>query len=210
VKENAALRADLAAAIAAKEEAEAHTKRLEEYMLKGVAFRDELQAQLCRAGNVIPQITQFARVMQEKLDRNAHKGGWIKYDTGGNRIWDKDMVAFLKNKLLEEIDELFAEIEFPCQVVKQDLAEEAADVANISMMIADCYGALPALSSSSPCRHAAEADALRDRMKDVEGMAKVLHRYDTAADSLSWEETDEESQGEYLKWADALIKYLTE
>jgi len=40
------LSADLAAAIAAKEEAEAHAKRLEEYMLKGVAFRDELQARI--------------------------------------------------------------------------------------------------------------------------------------------------------------------
>ena len=31
------------------EEAVAHAKRLEEYMLKGVAFRDELQGQLCAA-----------------------------------------------------------------------------------------------------------------------------------------------------------------
>jgi hypothetical protein len=36
----------------AKEEAESHAKRLEEYMLKGVAFRDELQAQLCAAREV--------------------------------------------------------------------------------------------------------------------------------------------------------------
>ena len=43
VSELDVLRADLAAANARAEEAESHAKRLEEYMLKGVAFRDELQ-----------------------------------------------------------------------------------------------------------------------------------------------------------------------
>ena len=42
-------RDSLRAALSRAEEAERHAKRLDEYMLKGVAFRDELQAQLCRA-----------------------------------------------------------------------------------------------------------------------------------------------------------------
>jgi hypothetical protein len=49
----ASIRADLAAAIAAKEEAEAHAKRLEEYMLKGVAFRDELQTRIALLEKVV-------------------------------------------------------------------------------------------------------------------------------------------------------------
>jgi len=142
----ASLRADLAAANAAKEEAE---------------------RKLCAASNVIPQINQLARVMQEKLDKNAHKGGWIRYDAGGNRIWNKDMVEFLKSKLLEEVNELFAEIEYPGQVVKRDLVEEAADVANIAMMIADCYGAIPTISPS-PCRHEAEADKYKEAYETVQ------------------------------------------
>jgi hypothetical protein len=52
-KENSVLRADLASAIAAKADAESHAKRLEEYMLKGVAFRDELQARIDRLEKVL-------------------------------------------------------------------------------------------------------------------------------------------------------------
>jgi hypothetical protein len=62
------------------------------------------------------------------------------------------------------------------------------------------------ISVEAPCPQCA---LFREKL-DREKMAKVLHRYDKAAESLSWEETDEESQGEYLKWASALIKYLTE
>ena len=57
------LRASLereAALLKRAEEAEGHAKTLEEYMLKGVAFRDELQAQLCAAREALKKCAIYA------------------------------------------------------------------------------------------------------------------------------------------------------
>jgi len=86
------------------------------------------------APTVIPQVLALAQAMQFKLDKNAHKGGWQIYDDNGVRIWDRSMLAFLKDKLIEEIDELFTEVP---DGDKEAIRYEAADVANLAMMIAD-------------------------------------------------------------------------
>lgn len=83
-----------------------------------------------------PQLAQFANLMEEILKRNDHKGGWNECSA----LW-------LLAKLSEEVGELgsiLAELHFPdgvtllltAQMVRS-IREEAADIANIAMMIAD-------------------------------------------------------------------------
>ncbi|RJP48764.1 MAG: hypothetical protein C4586_08600 [Anaerolineaceae bacterium] len=86
-------------------------------------------------------VMRYANAMQLKLNKNAHKGGWIRYDNRGRRIWAPEDVRFLLNKLKEEHDELIAEVEKylsnPCMYQGNNLLKEAADNGNISMMLAD-------------------------------------------------------------------------
>ncbi len=97
---------------------------------------------------MINEIKRMAEGMQNKLDANSHKGGWVKYDEQGKRFWDKSMVSFLKRKLREEVSELFAYIDGrkksePSEELKEELFYEACDVANIAMILADICGAIP-------------------------------------------------------------------
>ena len=87
--------------------------------------------------DISPEVMAFARAMQFKLDKNAHKSGWETYDDEGKRKWDNGMIAFLQDKLLEEVDELQEAME---SGTAEEVVQEAADVGNLAMMIADCYG----------------------------------------------------------------------
>lgn len=75
--------------------------------------------------------------MQYKLDKNANKKGWPE-DENGQRGWMNDAcsIEFLQRKLLEEVSELFDALEG-----RGNVALEAADVANIAMMLADKFEA---------------------------------------------------------------------
>ena len=66
----------------------------------------------------------FAERMEEKLEKNVHKGGWEDCDE-----------AYLVRRLLEEMSELVSSILEGKD--KHAIIEEAADVANFCMMIAD-------------------------------------------------------------------------
>lgn len=75
-----------------------------------------------------PTVTMFAEAMKDGLDVNEHKGGW-----------EDCSEEFLIAKLAEE----FAEF---VQAVKGEesaeaIREEAADLANVAMMLADNCGA---------------------------------------------------------------------
>ena len=87
-------------------------------------------------------VLRYANAMQLKLNKNAHKGGWIRYDKRGRRIWSPDDVQFLVEKLKEEHAELLEEVSRylsnPFMYQGNNLLKEAADIGNISMMIADC------------------------------------------------------------------------
>lgn len=72
-------------------------------------------------------LRKFAEYMETVLVANDHKGGWSRC----NR-------AQLLDKLHEEVSELDQVIRKG--VSPRDIAREAADVANISMMIADNWG----------------------------------------------------------------------
>jgi len=84
-----------------------------------------------------PEVLVFAKAMQFKLDKNAHKSGWATYDDEGKRKWDNGMIAFLHDKLLEEVDELQEAME---EGTAEEVVQEAADVGNLAMMIDDCFG----------------------------------------------------------------------
>lgn len=72
-----------------------------------------------------PEIAQFAIDMELKLMRNNAKGGWHGMDVGQ-----------LLRLLAKELDELADAI---VHGSGQDVIDEAADVANYAMMIADLY-----------------------------------------------------------------------
>jgi NTP pyrophosphatase (non-canonical NTP hydrolase) len=77
----------------------------------------------------------FAKLMEEQLKANDHKGGWSDEDTD-----------YLLGRLDEEVQELkdalvtyYFEISHrgECQKLAKNVRKECADVANFAMMIAD-------------------------------------------------------------------------
>jgi len=91
-----------------------------------------------------PSVVAMANAMQEKLDKNEHKDGWNKKGKRGWLLPNCD-VEFLISKLNEETEELRHvvrrdNIHMPIRLL-DDIRLEAADVANIAMMIADNLGA---------------------------------------------------------------------
>lgn len=73
-------------------------------------------------------VGRFALAMEGRLRANDHKMGW----RGLNNVW-------LTHKLMEEVGELVAVMMLAPETPghQQDLLSEAADLANIAMMIAD-------------------------------------------------------------------------
>jgi len=79
-----------------------------------------------------PELASFARIMEERLRANDHKGGWADCD---NR--------WLTLRLVEEVGELAQKMAAwgdwygRQEEMRQELEGECADVANFAMMIAD-------------------------------------------------------------------------
>jgi len=71
-------------------------------------------------------LIKFAVIMEKKLKRNDHKGGWVGED-----------IDYLLDRLDEEVVELRKAIEK--EHIGKRIKNEAADVANFAMMIADNY-----------------------------------------------------------------------
>ena len=116
--------ADLDAALAQLADEKQKVANLEEYMLKGVAFRDELQAQLaekerqlCKAWGLLDD------VLIERIDESPPREWMLRVRNRDIRDWFRELDA--------------------------------------------------ALSSSSPCRHAAEADALRSELSVAMAASKA-------------------------------------
>lgn len=88
---------------------------------------------------VRPKLVWFVHIMEEKLQQNDHKGGWSECSL----LW-------LMNKLNEEVGELSEQVgpmylpggqEIGGDYLDAQILErEAADVANLAMMIADRAG----------------------------------------------------------------------
>lgn len=85
-----------------------------------------------------PWVNAFADEMEAKLEQNRHKG-----DREG---WSSDAPLELMRRLKEEARELEAALRWPralpSDADKQRIREEAADVANFAMMIADVAGGM--------------------------------------------------------------------
>ena len=76
------------------------------------------------------EVSDFAKIMEEKLQENEHKGGWDNCDND-----------FLFNRLLQEMTELhesLAELKITKgngKGIARETMRECADVADFSMMI---------------------------------------------------------------------------
>ena len=88
-----------------------------------------------------PEILALATLMQAKLDKNKHKdgAGWERDENGARKGWICPM-DFLIAKLMEEVSELVMAVHEDENGI--DVHYEAADVANLAMMIADNYSPL--------------------------------------------------------------------
>jgi pentatricopeptide repeat protein len=77
--------------------------------------------------------------MEAKLEANRHKGD--------RDAWRREQKAYLRRRLLEEVAELFHEMDTngvpgTASERKARIRSECADVANFAMMIADVAGDL--------------------------------------------------------------------
>ncbi|MEL6323782.1 MAG: hypothetical protein AAFQ84_06090 [Pseudomonadota bacterium] len=93
-----------------------------------------------------PEVRAFADLMEAQLKANDHKPGWKNDDP--DALW---------KRLQQEATELYAGLAKWTDGIQSGLiadpetiGNEAADVANFAMMIADVCGALPTPTSNSP------------------------------------------------------------
>ena len=93
----------------------------------------------------------FWSLMEQKLRENEHKGGWAG-----------DSPISLWKRLREEANELMAEIVAGSEIDPQEIAREAADVANFAMMIADVCGGL-ALAQTGGAMRRRNGEWINDR-----------------------------------------------
>jgi hypothetical protein len=109
------------------------------------------------------EVWRFALAMEEKLTRNATKGGWPGSRDGlGERTWRDVSPQALWPKLAEEYGEFYDALQ-AVPFSAQELLYEAADVANLAMMIADAAGALrPRAAAGNLEPVAAEANSAAD------------------------------------------------
>ncbi len=82
-----------------------------------------------------PEVVAFSRLMEKELRNNDHKPGW-----------KNDYAVDLANRVIEEAVEL-KEVAFDADTwgaenFREKVGEEAADVANMAMMVADVCGCL--------------------------------------------------------------------
>lgn len=82
-----------------------------------------------------PEVAAFAQAMERKLRANDHKGGWANEPKG----WLLDRAEAELLELRESVSWLQRSAE---DLAVQSVLDEAADVANFCIMIADNCGAL--------------------------------------------------------------------
>jgi NTP pyrophosphatase (non-canonical NTP hydrolase) len=86
------------------------------------------------AGQIRPAVQWFAQQMEAKLRKNDHKGGW-----------EGMTLSRLMSRLDDEVGELYRALSADTNVI-----EEASDVANFAMMIADNAGPHIGHAASAP------------------------------------------------------------
>lgn len=73
-----------------------------------------------------PEVQQFAVLMELQLRKHDDRPGW-----------KAERIGYLQKRLIQELEELDLDMIMGCSANK--VCEEAADVANFCMMIADVY-----------------------------------------------------------------------
>jgi NTP pyrophosphatase (non-canonical NTP hydrolase) len=122
---------------------EQHRAWLKESLDNVFAGKPVLPMQLPAAPEMVmrPEVRAFANLMERELRNNDHKGGW-----------KNDSAEDLMKRVLEEALELSEEVKINFGRTPEqrayDIGEEAADVANMAMMVADVCGALGAAASA--------------------------------------------------------------
>lgn len=107
------------------------------------------------------EVRDFAELMERKLRANDHKPGW-----------KKDSAAELYKRLVEESAELRLEIGMQgSSADRESLGNEAADVANFAMMIADVSGVFGEETA------AAKEDGAKPRRPLVARWEKIGDKY---------------------------------
>jgi NTP pyrophosphatase (non-canonical NTP hydrolase) len=132
-----------------------------------------------------PEVLAFARLMERELRANDHKPGW-----------KNDRIGQLAPRVVQEADELLRAVrrleerwgEHLCggpdrgsvrmsdADMRQSVVEEAADVANMAMMVADVLGALPALATpvSAPVGEGRHSFKVGDRPDTIAACHAML------------------------------------
>lgn len=83
-----------------------------------------------------PEVVAFATLMEQQLRANDHKG---------RAGWKHDAAGALFDHVVEEVRELQQALTaWPCdtQAYRTNIGKEAADLANMAMMVADVCGSL--------------------------------------------------------------------
>lgn len=101
-----------------------------------------------------PQVAAFARLMEAKLREHDDRPGWQTdarrelfarlVEEAGEVDEALDRLAVLEGRRLDSFEDGLREKAFLLDKARAHVAEEAADVANFAMMIADVLGALDA------------------------------------------------------------------
>lgn len=92
------------------------------------ALREVEELKQLQTSTTWPYVMEFALRMEAKLVKNRHKG-----DRSG---WIRDIPFSLLNRIQDEWAELNAAL---CVGNVEQVKDEAADVANFAMMVADCF-----------------------------------------------------------------------
>lgn len=149
-----------------------------------------------RTTSLRPEVLSFALLMERELRANDHKRGWTKDDPRNLVLRIDDETNELRSVVLERFTRdvvkrsrigRYARTEFgPERLIEEpflstntsQIAEEAADVANMAMMVADVCGAL-ALAPSSPSPREEERERCarsQHRAADECDVAIIEHR----------------------------------
>ena len=137
-----------------------------------------------------PAVMAFAYAMQYKLDANRHKDGigWERDANGARNGWSGASIKFLLQKLEEETGELTEVVE---EHGGDAIWQEAADVGNIAMMLADNTDALQ-YASQPPTEQQAVPKGWSVEMRD--GMYLVQkHDADGSFEKGVWIDPEQHS-----------------
>lgn len=156
-----------------------------------------------------PEVRAFAHLMEAQLRANDHKPGWKRDDPTALACRAEEELAELKSAVenwslsrVQGMDDIGrgADPLSPAERAKI-VGEEAADVANFAMMVADVCGALPATPTVSP--ELVEGDAVERVARAIWHTAQGFAQLD--AEPEDWDLLPDYAKDRYRDQARAAI-----